>query len=575
MRSTRFKNLRRMIVAGLACGAGAAPAAGPVYLHQGSSWTPAARADFYTRDQGSRLVPYAWAKALKAPSGAPFLGDGLARYGYLPNPANANGLPVGFMTGTYAQTPYLSMNCSACHTRQIVVGSTEYRVDGGPAIVDFHALLADLDAAVGAVLAGDAAFAAFAAQVLGPGAPPGRVAALRQEVSDYHLREHTLVTRALPPQGWGLGRLDAVSMIYNRLVGMDIGPPPSRLIPENIALADAPVRYPFLWNAAKQDRTQWPGFSKNGDDLFAMARNLGQVYGVFGIFRPSRQGGHVDFTAGNSAQFKGLDRIEHLVRKIGAPRWPWALDSGLVAQGKRIYERRTQDGGCTECHGKRPGAFRFIPPRSTWATPLCDVGTDKREYAILHRNVKSGVFEGAKAPVGNAIGADADTFALLGVAVIGSIFQQAFGVSLFKYGNAETAAVTPKRHKPAAEQLLATYKPAAPDACGGKSGPIKYESRVMHGIWAAAPYLHNGSVPTLADLLKSPRNRPDKFEVGNRYDIALVGLARSQAPGAQERNTRGCSENDLESGESRCGHDYGTNLGDSEKKALLEYLKAL
>jgi cytochrome c553 len=575
MRSTRFRLLRKLTAAALACTAGAAAAAGPVWLNQGSSWTPAARADFYTRDQGSRLIPYAWAKALKTPGGTPFLADGLARYGYLANPANSNGLPVGFMTGTYGSKPWLAMNCSACHTRQIVVGGTEYRVDGGPALVDFHGLLADLDAAVASVLASDSAFAAFAAQVLGPGAPPAKIAALRQEVADYHLREHTLATRAFPPGGWGLGRLDAVSMIYNRLVGMDIGPGPHFLIPENIALADAPVRYPFLWNAPKQDRTQWPGFSKNGDDLFAMARNLGQVYGVFGIFRPSRQGGHIDFLAGNSAQWKGLERIEHLVGKIGPPRWAWALDAGLAADGKKIYDRSTRAGGCAECHGKRPGAFRFIPPSSTWATPLCDVGTDRREYAILHRTVKSGVFEGARAPIGAPVGATSDTFALLGISVIGSIFQEAFGVSLFKYGSAEAAAVTPKRHKPAAEELLATYKPAAPDPCGGKAGPIKYESRVMHGIWAAAPYLHNGSVPTLADLLKPPRSRPDKFEVGNRYDTGLVGLARSQAPRAEVRNTRGCDEDDLQSGESRCGHDYGTELSAGEKKALLEYLKAI
>src|SRR5688500_11748559 len=389
MRSTRFTTFRRLIVAALACTAASAPAAGPVFLHQGSAWTPAARAEFYTRDQGSRLIPYAWAKALKTPGGAPFLGDGLARYGYLPNAANANGLPVGFMTGETGGRQYLAMNCSACHTRQIVVDNTEYRVDGGPALVDFQALLADLDTALGAVLASESAFATFAAQVLGPGAPPAKVAALRQEVADWYHREHTLVTRALPPQGWGLGRLDAVSKIFNRLVGMDIGPPPTFLIPENIAVADAPVRYPFLWNAPKQDRTQWPGFSRNGDNLFALTRNLGQVYGVFGIFRPSRQGNHVDFLSGNSIKWKNLEHIEHLVRKIGPPRWPWALDSALVAQGKRIYDRKTGDGGCAECHGKRPGAFRFIPPSSTWATPLCVVGTDTREYAILKRSVKS------------------------------------------------------------------------------------------------------------------------------------------------------------------------------------------
>ncbi|HEU0100596.1 MAG TPA: di-heme-cytochrome C peroxidase [Allosphingosinicella sp.] len=574
MRRARFTTFRKLAVAAFACSAAVAPAAGPVYLHQGSSWTPAARADFYTRDQGSRLIPYAWAKALKAPDGAPFLADGLARYGYLPNPANPNRLPVGFMTGPYGGQTYLAMNCSACHTRQIVVGSTEYRVDGGPALVDFQALLADLDSALAIVLASDSNFAQFAAQVLGPNPSPAKVAALKQEVAAWHLREHTLMTRALPPQGWGLGRLDAVSMIFNRLVGMDIGPPPSFLIPENIAVADAPVRYPFLWNAPKQDRTQWPGFSRNGDDLFALTRNLGQVYGVFGIFRPARAGNHVDFLAGDSIQWKNLGKIEHLVRKIGPPRWPWALDPALVAEGKRIYDRPTTAGGCAECHGKRAGAFRFAPPSSTWATPLCDVGTDSREYAILKRPVKSGVYEGAKAPVGAAIGATSDTFSLLGVSVIGAIFQQAFGVSLFKYGG-EAAAVTPKRHKPAADQLLATYKPAAPEPCGSKNGPIRYESRVMEGIWAAAPYLHNGSVPTLADLLKSPRNRPNKFEVGNRYDPALVGLARSQAPGAPVRDTRGCDEDDLKSGESRCGHDFGSDLSDSEKKALLEYLKAI
>lgn len=574
MRSIRFDIGRRLIFAGLACTAGAAPAAGPVFLHQGSSWSPAARADFYTRDQGSRLIPYAWAKALKAPDGRPFLADGLARYGYLANPANPDRLPVGFMTGETGGRQYLAMNCSACHTRQIVVGGTEYRVDGGPALVDFHALLTDLDSALGAVLATDAAFAAFAAEVLGPGAPPARVAALKQEVALWHLREHTLVTRALPPQGWGLGRLDAVSMIFNRLVGMDIGPPPSRLIPENIALADAPVRYPFLWNAPKQDRTQWPGFSKNGDDLFALTRNLGQVYGVFGFFHPVRQGNRVDFLDGNSIKWKNLDHIEHLVRKIGPPRWPWAIDSRLAAQGKRIYDRRTEDGGCAGCHGIRPGAFRFLPPSSTWATPLCDVGTDRREYAILKRPVKSGVFEGAKAPVLGSIGATSDTFTLLGASVIGAIFQNTFGVSLFRYGG-EAAADTPKRHKPAADQLLSTYKPAAPEPCGSANGQFKYESRVMEGIWAAAPYLHNGSVPTLADLLKPSRSRPDKFEVGNRYDPELVGLARSQAPGAEKRNTRGCDEDDLKSGESRCGHDFGTSLSDSEKEALLEYLKAI
>src|SRR5262245_13953120 len=114
-----------------------------VTMDQGASWTPSARRDFYSRDQGSRLIPLRWIAALKQASGQPFLADGLGRYGYL---ANGNGpvpgLPVGFTVSTATGGPFLGMTCAACHTRQIEVGGSSYRIDGGPAIVDFQGLLA-------------------------------------------------------------------------------------------------------------------------------------------------------------------------------------------------------------------------------------------------------------------------------------------------------------------------------------------------------------------------------------------------------------------------------------------------
>jgi hypothetical protein len=471
------------------------------------------------------------------------------------------------------------MNCSACHTRQVVVGNQQYRIDGGPALVDFQGLLVDLDAAVARTLADDAAFAAFAASAASVGDSAGGPAALKPRVQAWYDRYHTIVSRSLAGGvDWGLGRLDAVSMIYNRVVGLDIGPAPTFMIPGNIAPADAPVRYPFLWNASKQDRTQWPGFAKNGDRLFAMARNLGQVYGVFGIFHPQRSGDRVDFLDGNSANFDGLERIETLVQKIGWPRWPWSLDQALKRQGEAIYKRPWQQGGCAGCHEKRPGAFRFIPPGSTWATPLCDVGTDSRQYAILHRTVASGVLEGAKSPVGQPIGATADTFQLLSASVIGTIAQKRLGLKIFRYGQAATAAdvqaeASARSGTSPLGQLLSTYAPAAQQPCGKEGGAVKYESRVLEGIWAAAPYLHNGSVPTLADLLMPAADRPKAFRLGNRYDPNLAGLARDQGPNAKQRDTKGCGERD--SGESRCGHEYGTSLSDAEKRALLEYLKSI
>src|SRR3712207_6596608 len=98
----------------------------------------------------------------------------------------------------------------------------------------------------------------------------------------------------------GPARLDAVGMIFNCLTGLDLGPPPSRLIPDNIKRADAPTRYPFLWNSPVQDKIQWPGFADNGNDVLALARNLGQVIGVF---EPKKEGFFVNFLNNNSANF--------------------------------------------------------------------------------------------------------------------------------------------------------------------------------------------------------------------------------------------------------------------------------
>ena len=125
-----------------------------VVVYQGAEWTPESRETFYTQDQGSRIMPLAWMQALKQSSGEAFLADRLERYGYLPNPLSATpDLPVGFTVANDAGVPSIGMTCSACHTRQIDVNGTDYRIDGGPAIVDFQSFLKDLDDSVRAVRA--------------------------------------------------------------------------------------------------------------------------------------------------------------------------------------------------------------------------------------------------------------------------------------------------------------------------------------------------------------------------------------------------------------------------------------
>ncbi len=116
---------------------------------------------------------------------------------------------------------------------------------------------------------------------------------------------------------------------------------------------------------------------------------------------------------------------------------------------------------------------------------------------------------------------------------------------------------------------------------------LSYKARSLNGIWATAPYLHNGSVPTLYDLLlpqnpedakdpikaapcvPNPDYRPCKFMVGSReFDPEKVGLKSS----GYDR----LSFNVRLPGNSNGGHEYGTKvLSKEDRLDLLEYLKTL
>ncbi len=122
-----------------------------------------------------------------------------------------------------------------------------------------------------------------------------------------------------------------------------------------------------------------------------LSRNLGEVIGVFADFYPKKAPWRilgVDYVANNSANFEGLETLEDLVRKIGPPEWPWnegqwSVDPDLAAQGRLIFESstKTEGGGCAACHGIRDGIPRSL--QNTWATPLCYVGTDEKEFDLL------------------------------------------------------------------------------------------------------------------------------------------------------------------------------------------------
>jgi mono/diheme cytochrome c family protein len=520
------------------------------------------------------LIPLKWIKALKQPNGEPFMAANLDRYGYLPNPASQAGLPVGFTTNVGNNTTYLGMNCAACHTRQIDVAGASYRIDGGPAITELQTFQTDLDAAVNTVLSDGAAFDQFAIAVLGGAPTPPAKQKLHDELAAWFLPFHAITSSLPAASPWGPVRSDCITLIFNRVSGLDIGPPPTYMIPENIKLADVPVRYPFLWNAWIQDFTQWPGFSPNGNKLFGLSRNVGEVIGVFAEFHPFKDKFKllkVNYSKNNSANFRGLNKLEELITKLGPPKWPWPLDQSLAAKGAVLYRTKDAEHGnqsCEDCHGIVKGKFRSVF-HETWATPILDVGTDSREINLLGSQVNTGVLAGAKIfgtplkPVDSAV-------SVLVLSVAGSILQNYFTLGL------------PGGIEGDPGQLKGTWQPSAAAAAANgapgsatatPSGSFPYESRVMQGIWAAAPYLHNGSVPTLTELLIPDAQRVSQFMVGPAYDIEKVGLAAQQTKFSYTLKTTDCA--DRNSGNSRCGHNYGTGFSAVDKKALLEYLKSL
>jgi mono/diheme cytochrome c family protein len=101
---------------------------------------------------------------------------------------------------------------------------------------------------------------------------------------------------------------------------------------------------------------------------------------------------------------------------------------------------------------------------------------------------------------------------------------------------------------------------------------IGYNIPFLDGIWLRAPYLHNGSVPSLRDLLSPPESRPKKFWRGyDLYDAANVGFVAT-GPAAERRGS--LYDTSLRSN-GNGGHVFGTTLPDPDKDALLEYLKTL
>ncbi|MDG2012280.1 MAG: di-heme-cytochrome C peroxidase, partial [Pirellulaceae bacterium] len=516
------------------------------YAYQGEQWTSHNRQQYYTVDQGSRIMPTAWAKALREPSGRLFWRDSGSRYGFIPHwdeSFDNQGFPVGFFVVADKKKSSLSMNCAACHTRQISAEGVEYRIDGGPALADYDTFFRDLFVSVEFTLSNKPAFRKFQRAVRTPAKK------LKRELNKWYALNQ-LTMGQLPERPWGVGRIDALSTIMNRVTGAFIGQPPSFLIPENVATAENPVRFPFLWNVEKQDLTQWSASAVNGNSDYALKRNAAEVQGVFGMLHIRGN----NFLVDNSIDYKGLKKLNKIVKDIGAPLFPKGVDFDKAARGWVHYENN-----CANCHGISPGDSR-PPDFDTWYTPLPDVGTDRKYWVNLDRtSPSSGLLTGRTI---EGVNVDETTGEPMPI--------PATGVKTLELTTAVNLSALRQKY-PKIDLSIPYPESTRPREVGGQPA-YAYEAKVLEGAWAAAPFLHNGSVASLAELLKPAADRKKMFLVGPSYDLENLGLAEDQPTGT---TSLFIVIDDLFSGDSNQGHEYGVDLTDEQKSDLLEYLKCL
>ena len=99
-----------------------------------------------------------------------------------------------------------------------------------------------------------------------------------------------------------------------------------------------------------------------------------------------------------------------------------------------------------------------------------------------------------------------------------------------------------------------------------------YANQPLDGLWLRAPYLHNGSVPSLADLFEPPDARPKQFWRG--YDVLDPSRVGFVSDGSEASRVGTFYDTSLP-GNSNAGHSYGTTLPVASKRALVEYLKTM
>jgi len=527
-----------------------------IYLNQG--WSQDDREWYYHFSQGSAVLSYDIYLNLEVAGSQDLLRSG-ARYGLLPGPVNSynpDGLPIGISKTTVA-TPikgwpagdYAGVTCAACHEGELTYKGKRLRIQGGNSpTVDLQALARGLDDALQATLTDAAKFNRLAER-LGASSTEAKDK-LRKRVENETVRVHQYATRtAVSPHLWGPGRMDAVSLIVARSTSELTG------ILQNWSPGIAPAKPPFLWNAPQGLWTQWGGYAWD-----PLSRNLGETMGVYLPMDLSSKTPAEGLFQSNAAILE-LARVENQLARLAPPSWPedvfGRIDRAKAKAGKALFMEH-----CASCHNAWPYRWtdankygkRFI---LVGLIPQTYVGTDRAQFEALTPLAITG-------ELSKFLPGDFRDQPMLPKFVFNLLIGEAVqetALQKLKLTEAQLADVHGYRELPAPPSPEGVYKAAPRD-----------------GVWATAPFMHNGSVPNLYEMLIPAAERTKKFYLGGDFDPVKVGIDTGATSGTFLMDATLL-------GNSNAGHSFqngprgegivGPLLTDDQRWALVEYLKSI
>jgi cytochrome c5 len=534
------------------------------------NWSGEQRAWFYHAGQGTELMPYKWFLALEQPqlhyfSSVPKFADSnyLARFGFLPDaasPQNPAGLPVGFARDTVVDPAsgesieVIGLTCAACHTGQIEYQGKGVRIDGGSGTVDLASFQTELGYAAAFADKIPFRFERFARAVLGDNPSPDAKAKLHAQFEAFlnaglDEKNRSDALDLYVPYPGGFGRTDALARIGNYVFGTELNN-------DNLRVANAPVSFPPLWY------TSWFAWVQyNASIQQPMVRNIGEALGVRArvdlkdkdkLYRSTvnvkNQWAMEDMLAGPTA-FNGLK----------APVWPADLfgpiDQAKAQKGAALYREQ-----CQHCHLPpldspeikdakywKPGSDEKHLFLDLTQVPLEEIGTDPTEATD---------WSNRKAVTDN-----------LGLGTVSAATGLRAVTQKIRDMNYDQMKLTPDRRR--------QFSGFRDD---GVTGNLVYRARPLGGLWATPPFLHNGSVPNLYEMLVPADQRDKTFYVGSReFDPKNVGYSTAPFEGGFEFDT-------TKTGNSNAGHEFkngagpgiiGRELSDDERRQIVEYLKTL